>query len=188
MKGDRKRIVLGLVTLIAIFLYSCTSGSSLATPTSAPVVETTPRATPTPTPAPADQFGINRQQVYEAFTNLNIGLLPLNRHTDEWVSTMLPNGNIMIDIIGPSDGIQAIETTFRLTAETAVLIDFVAETMLQIVLGNDWRNGQEWVVPEMEKLSQDRPKIQTRMGGIYLTLYYIPRIESVMFSVDTEMQ
>ena len=151
-----------------------------------------PRApTPTrvPTPTSAD-FGLSRAEVYRSLRDLNIGLLPLNRHTNELFSTMLPNGDIMVDIFGPSDGVNAIETMFRLVPAVAdpIDIDRVVTVMLQVALGGNWRDGERWVVKETGNLSLDRKKIQTAMDGVYLTLYLIPRMNSVVFSVDTERQ
>ncbi len=131
-------------------------------------------------------FGVGCQQVYRLFKGSGIDLLPLSEHTSEWYSTMTPNADIMIDIFGPSDAVNAIETTFRLNAATASMIDLVTTEMLQVALGHAWGTGEVWIINEMENLSDSRPKIQTRMSDVYLTLYWRPSSKSVMFTVDVE--
>ena len=166
-----------IAAILAIFamitLAGCSTGDN---PSTTPV-------------AAAGDFGISRQQAYDRFKALNIGLLPLDRHTNEMYSTRLPDAGIVIDIFGTSTSVEAIESTFRLTPEVAAKMDIVVWEMLEIALGDDWGGGYRWVLTSMqEDLSEANVKEQTRMNGVYLTLYFIPSIESVMFTVDTERQ
>ncbi len=162
--------------------------------TALPPTPTTPATTPEPTPTRAlpptqtptstSQRAVGRGEVYARLKGLNIGLLPLSRHAADWFSTTLPNGDINIDIFGTASRTEAIETTFRLKSGTGA--GQVARAVLQVTLGNDWQAGEAWVNRALGTLSVDRKKIQTKMGGMYLTLYLIPRTQSVMFSVDAE--
>ena len=126
--------------------------------------------------------------MYKRFKNLNIGLLPLNRHTDEWYSTSLPDVGIMIDIFGPSSGVQAIEAIFKISPALAAKMDHVVGVMLQIALGDDWQDGERWIVRSLGQLSAEHKQAQVKMGRAYLTLNFIPDLEWVLLSVDTEQQ
>ena len=164
------------------------------TATSALVTTSTLAATPTaflPTPTSStgdNHFGVDLHSAYKMLNDLDIGLMQLNKHTDEMYSTQIPGGGIMVDIFGPISGVQAIETTFWLTPDVAAKIDPVVMTMLQIALGDDWRNGEAWVLRSLEKLSESHVKEQVKMGSPYLTLYFFADLEWVMFSVDVEKQ
>ena len=151
-------------------------------PTARPTATLVPR-----TPAPIIT-GISRQQAYDRFEALNIGLLPLERHTDEWYSTAIRGAAILIDIFGTRTRVEAIESIFRLP-EGAAKMDTVVGAMLEIALGDDWGGGYQWVLRSIEEdLSEANVPAQTRMNGVYLTLYFISSIDSVMFTVDTERQ
>ena len=151
-------------------------------PTARPTATLVPR-----TPAPIIT-GISRQQAYDRFEALNIGLLPLDRHTDEWYSTAIRGAAIVIDIFGTRTRVEAIESIFRLP-EAAAKMDPVLGAMLEIALGDDWGGGYLWVLRSIEEdLSETNVKAQTRMNGVYLTLYFISSIDAVMFTVDTERQ
>ena len=163
------------------------SQASVPTPTPTLTTTATPGGRVLPTPRP-NHFGISRDQVYRKFQDLNIGLIPLDRHTNDWYSTRLRDGSIDIDILGPSSGVQAIESAFRLSPEVLAKMDPVVNTMLQIAMGDNWQDGVEWITEALERLSASHKKVQDKMGRIYLTLYLIPSIQSVMFSVDMERQ
>ena len=164
----------------------------------APTPTLVPRPTPRPTARPTATLvprtpapiiiGISRQQAYDRFEALNIGLLPLDRHTDEWYSTAIRGAGIVIDIFGTRTRVEAIESIFRVP-EGAAKMDTVVGAMLEIALGDDWGGGYQWVLRSIEEdLSEANVKAQTRMNGVYLTLYFISSIDSVMFTVDTERQ
>ena len=146
-----------------------------------------PTATHVPhTPAPIIT-GISRQQAYDRLKALSIGLLPLDRHTNAMYSTATRGAGLVIDIFGTSARVEAIESTFRLP-EVAAKMDPVVGAMLEIALGDDWGGGYQWVLRSIEALSETNVKAQTRMNGVYLTLYFISSIDAVMFTVDTERQ
>ena len=198
-----------IVAILAIFAMTALAGCSTSTPTATltPSPTAKPTATPTATPeslaprptarptatlvprTPAPIItGISRQQAYDRFEALNIGLLPLDRHTDEWYSTAIRGAGILIDIFGTRTRVEAIESTFRVP-EGAAKMDTVVGAMLEIALGDDWGGGYQWVLRSIEEdLSEANVKAQTRMNGVYLTLYFISSIDSVMFTVDTERQ
>ena len=176
----------------AIPIETPTSVPAPSMPPPTPAVHPTPTVTaplssPTKTPSRND-FGVARQQVHMELQNLNLGFMPLNKHQDDWYSTMLPNVNIVVDIFGPGHGVKAIETTFRLNLETLSVIDPVMEVMFLTALGEDWEDGLKWVVAGLERLGPDNKKLQQKVGSAYLTLYFLESTESVMFSVDMERQ
>ena len=198
-----------IVAILAIFAMTALAGCSTSTPTATltPSPTAKPTATPTATPeslaprptarptatlvprTPAPIItGISRQQAYDRFEALNIGLLPLDRHMDEWYSTAIRGAGIVIDIFGTRTRVEAIESTFRMP-EGAAKMDTVVGAMLEIALGDDWGGGYQWVLRSIEEdLSEANVNAQTRMNGVYLTLYFISSIDSVMFTVDTERQ
>ena len=205
-----------IVAILAIFAILALAGCSAPPPTATltPSLTASPTATPTPkptatptatpeslapgptvmptatlaprTPAPIIT-GISRQQAYDRLKALSIGLLPLDRHMDDFYSTRLPDGGIVIDIFGTSTRVEAIESTFRLP-EVAAKMDPVVGVMLEIALGDDWGGGYQWVLRSIEALSETNVKAQTIMNGVYLTLYFISSIDAVMFTVDMERQ
>ena len=83
-------------------IYSDTTMDPTGTPPTATSGDPSRQERSTPT----------RQQIYEALDSLQIGFLPLNRHTDEFYSTMLPNGEISVDIFGLSETLEAVELWF----------------------------------------------------------------------------
>ena len=150
------RVVLLFIVLITLGLVvAC--GEAEPTPTATPTVI----AAPTPTVATV-QFAptATRQEVYRALDSLNIGLLPLNRHTDDWVSTMLPNADITIDIFGPADRVEAVELWFRrsLPARTVqLLVESLVATIIpgQQVQSTLWfRNSLNSMEPTVEQKQQ----------------------------------
>ncbi len=154
-----------------------------------PYVPPTPAYTAAPTPlATTGDFGVSRQDAFSSFKQLSIGLMPLNKHTNDWYSTKTRTGDITVDIFGPSEGVNAIEATFRLQASTLAIIDPLVRKMLQIAMGSQWREGETWVVSKIDDLNLTQKKLQTKKGKAWLTLYYLPSTESVMFSVDVERQ
>ena len=148
----------------------------------------TPRPTLVPTPTPIARPtppGVSRQQVGRAIQSLDIGFLPLNRHTDDFYSMMLPNGDVIIDIFGTANHVEAVEATYRLTAADAGAL--VTGAVLQLMLPEgQWDAGWDWLDRAFDDLSASRTKVQTRIGDKYLTLYFIPRLASVMFSIDED--
>ena len=117
-----------IVAILAIFailaLAGCSTTSPTATltpsPTASPTATPTakPTATPTATPesltpgptvepaatlVPAPIItGISRRQAYDRLKALNIGLFPLDRHTNEMYSTATRGAGLVIDIFGTS--------------------------------------------------------------------------------------
>ena len=203
--------IVTILAILAIFaLAGCSTTSPTATMTPSPTTfpTATPTAKPTATPiatpenlAPGPTVeptatlvpapiitGISRQQAYDRLKALNIGLFPLDRHTNEMYSTATRGAGLVIDIFGTSTRVEAIESTFILP-EVAAKMDPVVGVMLEIALGDDWGGGYQWVLRSIENdLSETNVKVQTRMNGVYLTLYFIKSIDAVMFTVDTERQ
>ena len=143
-----------------------------------------PTLTPTPTARPTPP-GVSRQQVGRAIQSLDTGFLPLNRHTDDFYSMMLPNGDVVIDIFGTANHVEAVEATYRLTAADAGSL--VTGAVLQLMLPEgQWDAGWDWLDRAFGDLSASQTKVQTRIGNKYLTLYFIPRLSSVMFSIDED--
>ena len=111
-------IAIGITVLL---IGGCgVSASPTATQPPTATSTTTARSTIPWTPLPVSptpmSLGVSRQEVYQALLNLNIGFLPLNKHTNEWYSTMLPNGDISFDIFGSSSRVEAVEMWFGLDA------------------------------------------------------------------------
>ena len=79
-----------------------------------------PTSTPTPsTPTHVPSLGVTCAQVYQSLVASSVSWVPhgrLNRHTEDWHSTMTPNGAIMVDLFGPCTGLEAVEIWFRQTA------------------------------------------------------------------------
>ena len=174
------RVVLAVVALITLGLVAACGGESPPTPTSTPTMI----AVPTSTVAPA----ASRQEVYQALDSLSIGLLPLNRHTDDYVSTMLPNADITIDIFGPADRVEAVELWFRRSVPTGtaqLLVEALASTIIpgQQMQSTLWfRNSLNSMEPTVEQ------KQQTYVEGMYLTLQFAPNLNQYCFSIDIEKQ
>ena len=174
------RVVLVFVALITLGLVAACGGESPPTPTPTPTMI----AVPTSTVAPA----ASRQEVYQALDSLGIGLLPLNRHTDDYVSTMLPNADITIDIFGPADRVEAVELWFRRSVPMGTaqaLVEALASTIIpgQQVQSTLWfRNSLNSIEPTVEQ------KQQTYVEGMYLTLQFAPNLNQYFFSIDIEKQ
>ena len=131
-KLGKKQAVLGIVgglcafMVLLVIIGACTEPSEESSTESPATIFPTPSPTAVITATALDKhFGVGRQEVYKRFKNLNIGLLPLNRHTDEWYSTSLPDVGIMIDIFGPSSGVQTIEAIFKISPAVAAKMDHV---------------------------------------------------------------
>ncbi len=65
---------------------------------------------------PRPHLGVSREEIYLALDLVDVGFMPLNRHTDDWVNTRLPNGDIWVDIFGPQSTVQAVEIWVRYSA------------------------------------------------------------------------
>ena len=183
-------IAIGITVLL---IGGCgVSASPTATQPPTATSTTTARSTIPWTPLPISptpmSLGVSRQEVYQALLNLNIGFLPLNKHTNEWHSTMLPNGDITIEIFGPANRVEAVELWFRGSAPTHAVLRST-ETLIETVIPKQQEQGTEWFLNAMELMGeQGTEKLQARLGDMYLTLQLVPSLKSVFFSIDSEQQ
>ncbi len=169
---SRHRAVLGAVSgiaLLAILVVLLTACGDA------------PDKTPTPIPGPPP----SHQAIYNEPNALNIGLLPLNRHTDNFYSTRQPNGAISIDTFGPAHQLDAVELTYRV--KDAIAEDVVRSliALMESMVPDQVQEALKWVSKEIEGLGPENKKIQTRVGTMYLTLYHLPP-NSVVVSIDRE--
>ena len=185
-----------LIALITGVVIACELPESTPTPAPTPRYSTAgrqafERATPTPwsqeyTPTPIAiprSLDVSRQEVYSAFDDLDIGLLPLNTHGDEWVSTMLPNGDISIDIFGIPRRTQAIELWFRIPGSGQM--GDVAQAALQIMSPEEWRDGLRWMGDRIDYLNPTgQRKERSTLGDLRLALQYSAKTNRVFFSID----
>lgn len=174
-------LVVGGMMLLAA---ACQQGMT-ATPPPTPTAESTP-IPPTPTVETTPSYGvISRQQLYEALQYLDIGLMPLVRHTDEMFNTRRSSGDIAIDIFGPANHVEAVEADFRLTArDDGAMV--MGALLLLMLPESEWDAGWDWLDQDLPSLSASQRKVQQQVGDMYLTLYFMPSRAAIIFSVDTE--
>lgn len=140
-------------------------------------------------PAKASALRVSRQGIYKGLDELNVGFLPLNTHSDEWVSTMLPNGDVSVDIYGPTDQVEAVELWFRIEMEPLHPATGAIETILKALTPNEWIDGLNWFVASVGSLDKTgKDKVQATLGQWYLTVQYVPTLRQIFFSIDAELQ
>ena len=170
------RVVLAFVALITLGLVAACGGESPPTPTMI--------AVPTSAVAPA----ASRQEVYRALDSLSIGLLPLNRHTDDYVSTMLPNADITIDIFGPADRVEAVELSFRRSVPMGTA-QLLVEALASTIIPEQQAQGKQWFSDSLELMERTgEQKQQTSVGEMYLTLQRVANLNQYFFSIDVEKE
>ena len=120
--------------------------------------------------------------------SLNIGLLPLNRHADDWVSTMLPNVDISIDIFGPSSRVETVELWFRRSVPTGTA-QLLVEALASTIIPEQQAQSKQWFSDSLELMERTgEQKQQTSVGEMYLTLQWVASLNQYFFSIDVEKQ
>ena len=141
-------------------------------------------ATPIPASPTPMSLGVSRQEIYQALLNLNIGFLPLNKHTNEWYSTMLPNGDISFDIFGSSSRVDAVEMWFRLDAPVGQTARSM-RALYAVTMPERQAEVEAWVERTLATLSPEgKVRDQTEINGVYATLQLVPRLRQVFLSID----
>ena len=144
---------------------------------------------PVASPAKTSVSRVSHEGLYKALDELDAGFLPLNTHTDEWVSTMLPNGDVTIDIFGPADQVEAVELWFRIDMEPLRPASGAMEVLFKTMSPEAWADGVNWFIGNVGSLdSTGEDNIQTTLGQWYLTLQFLPKLRQVFFSIDLEMR
>ena len=140
--------------------------------------------TPLPVSPTPMSLGVSRQEVYQALLNLNIGFLPLNKHTNEWYSTMLPNGDFSFDIFGSSSRVEAVEMWFRLDAPVGQTARSM-RALYAVTMPERQAEVEAWVERTLATLSPEgKARDQTEINGVYATLQLVPRLRQVFLSID----
>ena len=179
-------IAIGITVLL---IGGCgVSASPTATQPPTATSTTTARSTIPWTPLPVSptpmSLGVSRQEVYQALLNLNIGFLPLNKHTNEWYSTMLPNGDFSFDIFGSSSRVEAVEMWFRLDAPIGQTARSM-RALYAVTMPERQAEVEGWVERTLATLSPEgKARDQTEINGVYATLQLVPRLRQVFLSID----
>ena len=133
-------------------------------------------------------LGVSRQEVYQELHNLNIGLLPLNKHTNEWHSTMLPNSDISFDIFGSSSRVEAVEMWYRLDAPVGQTARAM-RALYAVTMPEHQAEVEAWVNRMLVTLSPEgKVRDQTEINGVYVTLQLVPKLRQAFLSIDIAKQ
>ena len=193
MLGRRRAVdsANALSLLLALFFVVACGGSNTATdPTGVPSATMIPTDTPPESvssdPSRQELSTPTRQQVYGAIDSLQMGFLPLSQHTDEFYSTMLPNGEISVDMFGQAAALEAVELWFSVDAPAENSYR-VIEALVGTFVPDRQEEGFQWVLDSVGVIAEgDIEKVQTSIGGMYLTLQLVPNLRSFFLSLDTE--
>ena len=176
MKMDRKFVVVGAMTLIAIVLYACTSETAQSTPTPTPVVEATSTLTPTPVPT----LGMSRSYVQNAFEEAGFPeFYGFGEFAPDVVGTIFFPGTgtgIMVDIYGPASDIETVDMTFWLSGpidqglhDSAIAL---ACELLMLTVVPEWDGGFAWLSTQVANFGGQDKDISISRHGKKVTAYY----------------
>ncbi len=187
-----------LIAIVAIFVPSDDEALTTEGPTTTSTVASISQSTPTPIPTatraipptttlrPPVLRMASWQDVYTSLDDLNIGLLPLNRHTELSASMMSPNGDIQITIYGFERQVEAIDLQFRLSAPTEDVFRAV-KTLIQTLIPQQQDQTMTWFLDAIDYLGEPgTERTGTTIGGVYLTAAFLPSLRSMFFSIDSE--
>ena len=149
-------------------------------------------ATPTlSTPTHVPSLGVTCAQVYQSLVASSVSWVPqgrLNRHTEDWHSTMTPNGAIMVDLFGPCTGLEAVEIWFRQTAPLDQVI-ITRDIVVAAAAPNHAAKVGAWFDDALERMVETGDLVQReRLSQIYLTMAYLERSNQFAYTMDVQPQ
>ena len=195
------RVVPVLAILVAMLIMAACGGPGDAPPPDDSGTSTStlrPRITPAPSvtstitqlnPASGKTtLDVSREEFYQRLVDSAMGWLPLNKHTEDWYSTMLPNSDIPVDLFGPSDNLQATEMWFRPRIQADLILTTV-DILIAATIPHRQEQANDWFDYALGRMVQTGDHEQVaQIGGVYLTMIYVPDLDKVFFSVDVEPQ
>ena len=171
-----------------------TPSTPIATPTLAPAATPTlaPTSTPTlSTPTHVPSLGVTCAQVYQSLVASSVSWVPqgrLNRHTEDWHSTMTPNGAIMVDLFGPCTGLEAVEILFWQTAPPDQII-ITRDIVVVAAMPDHAAEVGAWFDDALDRMGETGDLVQReRLSLIYLTMAYAERWKWFVFTMDVQPQ